>query len=345
MAMHEEQRALARVSWQLVGLADALAEPNSWLRRTVFGTDVFVQNFGGELRGYHNVCAHRGFPIRREDAGNGPVQCGFHGWVYSKDGVPTGVPRNAELFQLSRDAQRDLALPAVRVEKLGRFVFATTSSEAPPLAEFLGPYADCWRTIGDAMGPLFHLESAVTKANWKRHVEITMDDYHLAHVHPTTFGAFAGDAEVHRFFYQRHGMHSCYMRRRDPDWTFETFWDGIKRGVNDPTGYKIFNTFPSSIIAASADSIVVWVAYALTPTSTRVDQYLFGWAHNTFDAATVQGLVDFNTKVFHEDRRACEEWQTAVGALDHPPVLGKLEQRIAWFQDAYADVIRRAAAE
>ena len=335
-----EQRALGDACWQLVGLTAELAQPNSWIRRTVFGTCVFVHNFAGELRGFENVCAHRGFPLRREDAGTGPVQCGFHGWVYNRDGIPTGIPRNPELFQLSRDQQKTLALAPIRVEAIGRFVFASRSSTVPPLADYLGPYADVYRTLDGALGPLLHKESAETAANWKRHVEITMDDYHLSSVHPTTFGA-GGDAEVHRFFYQQDGRHSCFLRRRDPDWTFEAFWDGVRRGVADPTGYKIFNCFPCSLIATSADTCVAWVAAPLGPTRTRVDLYLFGWAHKPFSDAAARKLIDFNIQVFHEDRRACEAWQTTVDQLAHPPVLGRLEQRVGWFRAAYADLVPR----
>ena len=333
-----EQRALAAACWQLVGLRSDLEQPNSWIRRTVFGTDIFVQSFAGELRGFHNVCAHRGYPIRLADAGAGPVQCGFHGWVYSKEGVPTGIPRNAELFQISREQQKTLALEPVRIEAIGQFVFASLSPTAPALADYLGPHADVWRAIDSGLGTALHLESAITTANWKRHVEITMDDYHLAHVHPTTFGA-GGEAELHRFFYERHGRHSCYMRRRDPDWTFASFWEGVRRGVPDPTGYKIFNAFPNSLIATSADVCVAWVAAPLSARSTRVDLYLIPWTHVPLEGEPRQALIDFNIKVAGEDRRACETWQTTVDDLAHPPVHGALERRIEWFREAYAEVV------
>lgn len=333
-----EQRALAEACWQLVGLRSDLAHPNSWIRRPLFGTDIFVQNFAGELRGYRNVCAHRGFPLRLADAGVGPVQCSFHGWVFNRDGVPTGIPRNAELFQISREQQKALALPEVRVEAIGQFVFASLSPTAPPLAEYLGPHADVWRAIDSGLGTVIHLESAITTANWKRHVEITLDDYHLANVHPTTFGA-GGEAELHRFFYQRHGRHSCFLRRRDPDWTFESFWADVRRGVPDPTGYKIFNAFPCSLIATSADICVAWVAAPLTATSTRVDLYLIPWTHVPIEGEARQALIDFNIKVAGEDRRACEAWQTTVDQLAHPPVLGALERRIGWFREAYAELV------
>lgn len=118
-------------AWQLVGVSDDLANHNDWVRRTVSGVDVFVQNFNGELRGYHNVCQHRGFPLRREARGNGTVQCGFHGWVYDRHGVPTGIPRNRELFCLSRERQSELAIPPVRVATIGRFVFAALCESDP----------------------------------------------------------------------------------------------------------------------------------------------------------------------------------------------------------------------
>lgn len=118
-------------AWQFVGFSEDLANHNDWVRGTVSGLDVFVQNFNGELRGYHNVCQHRGFPLRREPRGNGTVQCGFHGWVYDRHGVPTGIPRNRELFCLSRERQSELAIPPVRVTTVGRFVYAALAESDP----------------------------------------------------------------------------------------------------------------------------------------------------------------------------------------------------------------------
>ena len=340
-AFAAEQQVLARTCWQFVALRDELAQPNSWVRRLVFGKVIFVQNFGGELRAYHNACAHRGFPLRCEEAGVGPVHCGFHGWTYSRDGVPTGIPRNGELFQLSRDQQRDLALPEVRLESIGRFVFATLSADAPPIVDYLGPYADVYRTLDRSFGRLVHRESSRTLANWKRHVEITLDDYHLASVHPTTFGVF-GDSPPHTFYYQRDGAHSCYLRRRDPDWSFDSFWAGMRAGTEDRTGYKIFNCFPNFLIATSADMCVAWVAAPLDAGHSIVDLYMFPWKDRTFTAEEERGLVEFAVKVFHEDRVACEQWQTTIADLTHPPVLGRLEDRIGWFRASYDELMSQA---
>ncbi|HYI06258.1 MAG TPA: hypothetical protein VD858_15295, partial [Reyranella sp.] len=50
-----EMEALRASSWQFFCTTDDLSRANDWVRRNVVGVDIFVQNFVGELRGYHNV--------------------------------------------------------------------------------------------------------------------------------------------------------------------------------------------------------------------------------------------------------------------------------------------------
>jgi len=332
-----EQRALAATCWQLVGLRDALEISNSWIRCTVFGVDTFVQSFDGELRGFHNVCAHRGFPLRRDPAGVGPVQCGFHGWAYNRDGIPTSVPRNAELFGLSREQRVALALPELRVATIGRFVFASVATIGPSLEQFLGPYADVFRAVSARLGAVVHSESIVLRANWKLFAEITLDDYHLGTVHPTSFGA-GEPAPLYQFVYRRDGLHSCYLKRRDADWSFEAFWTAVRVGDMDPTGYKIFNCMPGFLLAATRDACVVTSVTALASDRTVVHSQVFVWRDPAPDADACRAIAHYWASLFREDRETCERWQ---GGNQSYSVLGRLEERIAWFRDAYADVILR----
>jgi phenylpropionate dioxygenase-like ring-hydroxylating dioxygenase large terminal subunit len=339
MTFEDEQRALAAACWQFIGMTDDLVADDAWIRRSVFGTDVFVQRFGNELRGYHNVCAHRGFPLRREPAGVGPVRCGFHGWGYNKDGVPTTIPRNAELFGLSREQRETLALPAIRVETIGRFMFAAIGA-APALADYLGPYADVYRAVDAALGALIVRDSVELAAHWSRHVEISLDDYHLDTIHPTTFGARSA-APVHEFVYRRDQRHSCYLRRRDPAWSFDAFWTDVHTGVMDQTGYKIFNVFPGIVLATMRDAVVASAVAPMTATRTRLDSYVLRWAGAP--AEGTEEIATYFARVFAEDREACERWQQGSPRAG---VLGRLEERVGWFRAAYDEVMaRRTAAE
>ena len=57
-----------------------------------------MQRFGEQVRAFENVCAHRSFPLRTADKGNGPVVCGFHHWQYDGQGRAIGIPQCQELF-------------------------------------------------------------------------------------------------------------------------------------------------------------------------------------------------------------------------------------------------------
>lgn len=340
MRFADEQRALRASCWQLVGLADDLAGDDAWVRRSVFGLDVFVQRFGDELRGFHNVCAHRGFPLRTEDRGRGPVKCGFHGWGYNKDGVPTTIPRSAELFALSREQREALALPALRVETVGRFVFATASPDAPDLATHLGPIADVFRATSLATERVIYRESFEVAADWKRHAEVSLDDYHLPSVHGTTFGS-GPELAPHQVVYQRHGWHSSYLKRRDADWSFDGFWKDAAAGTMDRTGYKIFNLYPDTVLATTRDTVIASVTYPLAEDRFRIDTYMFAWRASVPMPEDAKAIASYFATVFREDRDTCERWERGDPTR---ATLGALEGRVAWFRETHAEVMARRAA-
>lgn len=340
MTFADEQEALRASCWQLVGIADELAADDAWVRRPLFGLDVFVQRFDGELRGYHNACAHRGFPLRTEDRGRGPVKCGFHGWGYNRDGVPTAIPRNAELFGLSREQREALALPAVRVETLGRFVFATASKDAPDIATYLGPYADVFRATSLATERLIHRESFEVAADWKRHAEVALDDYHLPSVHGSTFGA-TPELAPHQVVYRRDGWHSCYLKRRDADWSFDGFWRDVAAGTMDRSGYKIFNTYPDTVLATTRDAAVASCTYPLAEGRCRIDTYIFCWRAAVPLPDDAKAIASYFATVFREDRETCERWERGDPGR---ATLGKFEERVAWFRDTHSEVMARRGA-
>ena len=96
-AFQNEQMRLRQV-WTLVGLTTELRHDGDWISRDLWGHSVFVQRFGDQLKGFENRCAHRFFPLRHGERGNGPIRCGFHGWQYDKEGVAIGIPMCKEFF-------------------------------------------------------------------------------------------------------------------------------------------------------------------------------------------------------------------------------------------------------
>ncbi len=85
-----ERERLAHV-WTFLGRSHEAAGDGDWFRTTIATRSVFVQRFGDDLRGFENRCAHRSFPLRTADKGNGPIVCGFHHWRYDRDGAAIEV--------------------------------------------------------------------------------------------------------------------------------------------------------------------------------------------------------------------------------------------------------------
>ena len=108
-------------------------------------------------------------------------------------------------------------------------------------------------------------------------------------------------------------------------------------GISRKTGYKIFNTFPLSYIGATIDVCTASVIVPLGPRRTEIVFYIFLWPGSPPELG--ERLLEFNQALFREDLEACQTWETAVAQLRHPPVLGRLEERVAWFRDAYREVV------
>ena len=82
--------------WMYVVRADEAPEPGDFVTVDVAGESVVVvRGKDGELRGFYNVCRHRGSRIcDAESRGHakGAIKCPYHAWTYSYDGRLIGTP-------------------------------------------------------------------------------------------------------------------------------------------------------------------------------------------------------------------------------------------------------------
>lgn len=190
-AFAHEQRCLGYAS-TFLGFTGDVAKDGDWFRASLATRSVFVQRFGAELKGFENVCAHRFYPLRTKDKGNGPIVCGFHHWRYDQDGAAIGIPKCQENFGTGSRALGARVNP-IEIATCGTLVFGRFPGPGFPILETLShsPHKPL---------ALFH-ELA---ANWKLGLQITFDDYHTVAVHPTTFGK-SGYPDREKLTYARFG--------------------------------------------------------------------------------------------------------------------------------------------
>ncbi|HZE58568.1 MAG TPA: aromatic ring-hydroxylating dioxygenase subunit alpha [Chthoniobacterales bacterium] len=190
----EEQEKIFARHWVLVGHHTEIAQAGDYFVREVlpspkgYGTTsagesiVVVRDKSGEVRGFYNVCRHRGTRLCEEASGHSPaIQCPYHAWTYGLDGRLVGSPHMDEVPGFDRS---DYSLYPVKVGIWEGFIFVNLADDAKPLEEWLAPLHGKFSHWN-----LAKLRSAKrveydVRANWKLMFENYAECYHCPGVHP-----------------------------------------------------------------------------------------------------------------------------------------------------------------
>jgi phenylpropionate dioxygenase-like ring-hydroxylating dioxygenase large terminal subunit len=179
-----EERRLFRPSWQYVGPLQRLAQPGDHIVGRLGRVPVVVVRGGdGELRGFLNVCRHRGSVVVPAD-GNAPrLRCPYHAWTYSLDGTLRSAPQCGP--EIAAELP-ELGLVPVRVATFGPFVFASLSADGPSLDEVAGDLGEVVAGVGLDLGGLRLRQrfEYTVPSNWKIHIENYLECYHCPVAHP-----------------------------------------------------------------------------------------------------------------------------------------------------------------
>lgn len=280
-----ERRLIFGRQWSFVCAAGDLAVPNSYVARSVAGFPIVVVNEDGQLRGFHNVCRHRGGPLVWD--GRGTCQsfvCRYHGWAYGLD----GSLRSARDFGDPGLCQDALSLHSVRVEVWRGLVFATLHDAGPSLHDWLGGIVDECAAFEMERFEAADRATHELAANWKVYAENYQEGYHIPMVHP----GLNRQIDSRRYEVEARGEY-CVHRAPPRDgsvtagvWLWR--WPGLALNLY-PDGMCVESYAPSG------------------PVSTTVE-YQFFFAPGT-SARERGAAVAASTTILCEDRVICEAVQ------------------------------------
>lgn len=204
-----ELETIFRHCWQPIGNAIDVKEPGNYLSGRIVGQDiVVVRGHDHVLRGFFNVCRHRGHRLLQ---GKGTLKttiiCPYHAWGYGLDGRLQGAPNanNVAGFDKNR-----VFLSPVGVAEVGGLVLVNLDRQAPSFDE---EFAGVERELQAFVPRLADLEHSATtvatmECNWKIMVENYAECYHCAHAHPTLTTTLL-DADAYQVeLFARHHRHS-----------------------------------------------------------------------------------------------------------------------------------------
>ncbi len=164
-----------RRTWQAVGCLGS----GNYLTGTVAGEPVLVtRDQEGCLRGFYNVCRHRGATLLCGAGTAAKLRCRYHGWTYDLKGRLRGTPEFEDVEDFCKEEN---GLRPLRAGGFGPLAFVHLDGEPRPLHDHLAPLPD-----GSFEDLRFHGRQTFPVAcNWKVFVDNYLDGgYHVNTVHP-----------------------------------------------------------------------------------------------------------------------------------------------------------------
>lgn len=199
----EKERIFAR-TWQVVGRADQVASDGEYFTAQIGDEAIVVVRDGATLRGFHNVCLHRGGPVAQGCGKRKTLQCRYHGWTYTLRGE---LHRAPEMEGVLRFAPAEMKLHSIQVDTFGPLVLANLDPKAPPLATFLEDIPERTKRFG--LGEMKHVmrRDYTIGCNWKIYVDNYLEGYHVPMVHPALHKELDYDAyrvDTRRYYSMQH---------------------------------------------------------------------------------------------------------------------------------------------
>ncbi len=319
------QREIERLffrHWLNVGHVSQIPNAGDFFTRDI-GTEslLFIRGNDGVVRGFYNVCRHRGTRIVTDAAGEKlrSIVCPYHAWTYSTEGRLVGAPHTDGLEDFDKG---DFGLYGVKTDTWGGFIWANLDPKAPPLKEHLGPLmklSDRWDIAGLRLGAKHVYE---VNANWKILAENYSECYHCAPIHPglnRVTPYLTGDNDAWMARGATRGNINGGFQTFAGDYASMTVSGYTKRpplkGMNEADRKRIYYwvVFPNMFFSVHPDYLMVHRDWPQSPTHSRVEcEWYFDpetMARADFDP---RDAVDMWDEINRQDWAVCERTQLGV---------------------------------
>lgn len=335
-----------RRSWLFAGHVSEFPEAGSYrLLDLPYAPVIVARGHDGQLRAFFNACRHRGAPVVRDVEGTARLLvCQFHSWSYDLDGELVRVPDERDFVGLVREER---ALPTVRCETWGGFVFVNLDHDAPPLGEWLTPLAARYSELAEAPLRLVSRTSSELGCNWKIAVEAFLEIYHVKTVHTQT-GAYILDPAGGVMMLHPNGHSSMIVPFQDyvlegSSPALELFFPRDVPSIDGASGLYTtsnvsFQIFPNLVTPTDVNGFPVLLFWPTAVDRTRFDVIWYGvdWGDGDRPSGWEVKLAAWEV-LLEEDRRNLEPIQRSVEAAAHGGVPLNYQERRIWHFHAELD--------
>ncbi len=327
-----EREAVFMRNWIVAGHVCELPENGSFIRREfefANASILFVRAKDGVVRGFHNVCTHRGTQLVDEAQGKSSTfSCRYHMWTFGGDGALLSAP-DFDSFDLSK---KDCALKQVSVDVCAGLIFVNFAKDPEPLREWLNGLDEKLESMPVAKAETFSEYTYEIDANWKLTYDNFQENYHLRFIH--TRSGEAAFAPENPFGYPSaygfHGVHRTQTiwsnPQAKPKPTQAVAYGKAAVGamaddiLTSSTGREYLALFPSFFILGSPLQNFSHVVHPISATKSRgvIRLYWVSEDRNASERFAREHITQVAREVHSEDRAVISAGQKGLnsGALD-----------------------------
>ncbi len=270
-----EKDLLFRAHWQLVCHVNDLPETGDFVTLDCVGERALViRGQDGVVRGFHNLCRHRGSRVVAKEQGNcrNSIICPFHGWVYNLDGTLRGAAQPDKLPPLDPVA---FGLKSIETDIWRGFVFVRFQPGPQPsmnevLARFDKELAQYDLDGLMPSGEGFYAETA--EVNWKCVRDVDNEGYHVPMAHPGLDDLFGNNYYDEEFSNGASRSFSLFREGRNRLWSVQAYRAILEAPENLDEDHKrawlYIGLFPNCVLGIYPDCVKFYqefpVAYGKT---------------------------------------------------------------------------------
>jgi choline monooxygenase len=305
-----EKEQIFKKSWVAVGYTNEL-EKNNIIKSKVHDIPIIItSNKNGEIKGFYNVCRHRGCELVKKSHRRPVIMCPYHRWTYTLDGDLKGVP----LYKPDKEVfdKKDYSLYPIKTEVRNNIIFANLDNNMETNVNDY--YKDAFKILDNY--PLKKCKIVKEKtyninANWKLLIDNFIEYYHLPGVHPKLVKNSGMDEHVCT---QEEGMYVGF--KTDPltssgeviDVNTNKKFTGILKEDENAAHFQML--FPNIFYFLFPNHLFSVIIEPVSPTKSIEKAVLM--VEDDSDEEWINNLWKFYDEVNIEDLEICEAVQEGI---------------------------------
>jgi glycine betaine catabolism A len=311
-------------NWLCVGRVEQIPKKGDFFTRQVGRESIlFVRGSDEKIRGFYNLCRHRGTRVVLAAEGSGAHSfiCPYHAWSYDLEGRLIGALHMKGQDDFDR---KEYGLHPIRVDTWGGFLWANLEPEGPNLRASLGPFFAKFDRFPIADLRLGAQRVYEVEANWKILVENFSECYHCAPVHPSlnrltpylsgdNDAAFrpSGDRSLFSGGFMQFAKDYQSMTRSG--YTSRPLVPGIT--AEDARRVYYYVVFPNLFFSLHPDYLMIHRSWPTSPTHSRVEnEFYFTQEAMAAPGYDPSDAVDLWDEINRQDWAVCQLAQEGTGS-------------------------------